>query len=193
MTQAPEIKSGKYYNQKADLWSIGVIIFQLLYNKLPFVSKTKNALKREIYHWNSVTIPKDNNNPITEICFDLINRLLQKDPNKRIDFDDYFNHKFFSNHHKLKLIEKMNKINENKEKEIDINKNLDKDKNENIKKVEIKEILDFDKKFQKTIPIKKYNGYILYKGRDLLNKKNVFIKEISRELIDKNKINKRFI
>ena len=200
-TQAPEIQFGHDYNKKADLWSIGIIIYQLLFHKLPFVSKKKTELKREIYNWNSVVLPQDNNNPITETCFDLINRLLQKDPNKRIDFDDYFKHKFFSNQHKAKLIEKMNQLNEEnnkKEKEINTNKTPDKSKDENIKKdekkekkVEIKEILDFDKKYKKLNPLKEYDGFILYKGRDLINKKNVIIKEISRGIIDKNEKNKK--
>ena len=200
-TQAPEIQFGHDYNKKADLWSIGIIIYQLLFHKLPFVSKKKTELKREIYNWNSVVLPQDNNNPITETCFDLINRLLQKDPNKRIDFDDYFKHKFFSNQHKAKLIEKMNQLNEEnnkKEKEINTNKTPDKSKDENIKKdekkekkVEIKEILDFDKKYKKLNPLKEYDGFILYKGRDLINKKNVIIKEISRAKIDKNEKNKK--
>ena len=200
-TQAPEIQFGHDYNKKADLWSIGIIIYQLLFHKLPFVSKKKTELKREIYNWNSVVLPQDNNNPITETCFDLINRLLQKDPNKRIDFDDYFKHKFFSNQHKAKLIEKMNQLNEEnnkKEKEINTNKTPDESKDENIKKdekkekkVEIKEILDFDKKYKKLNPLKEYDGFILYKGRDLINKKNVIIKEISRAIIDKNEKNKK--
>ena len=74
-TQAPEIKNGKGYNKKCDLWSIGVIIFSLLFNRLPFKSKRKSDLFVEIANWKGVELPKDNNNPITETCSDLIKKL----------------------------------------------------------------------------------------------------------------------
>ena len=194
ITQAPEIQLGKH-NRKVDLWSIGIMIYQLLFKKLPFVSTTKAELKKEILKWTSVKLPVNNNNHITERCFDLINRLLQKDPKKRIDFEDYFNHKFFSEEHKKKLIEEYyNKQNGNK-KDNDNNPVIKEENNNQTntekKKIEIKEITDFDKKFKKLIPIKEYNGYILYKGKDLLNNKNVYIKEIPRLEIDKNEKNKK--
>ena len=196
-TQAPETYLGKY-NKKADLWSIGIIIYQLLYKKLPFTSTNKVDLKTEKLRWISVKLPEKSNNPISDKCFDLINRLLQRDPNKRISFEDYFNHKFFSEEHKRKLIEKYgqaqnedkNELNDNKEKKIQNENNKEKEKLEK-KKIVIIEITDFDKKFKKIIPIKEYNGYILYKGKDLINNRNVYIKEISRQLIDKNDKNKK--
>ena len=188
-TQAPEVKFEKKYNKKADLWSIGVIIYQLLFNCLPFTSTRKDELKLELkYNWNSVSLPENNNNHITEKCFDLINRLLQKDPDKRIDFEDYFKHSFFSEEHKKKLIEKYNKIKEEEEAKGNSYKNENNKsiKKEEEKKPEIIQIFDFDKKYKKIIPIKEYNGYILYKGKDLKRNKNVYIKEISRSKIDNN-------
>ena len=194
-TQAPETHIGKY-NKKADLWSIGVIIYQLLFKKLPFSSTNKYDLKQEKLRWTEVKLPENNNNPISEKCFDLINRLLQKDQNKRIGFEDYFNHKFFSEEHKKKLISKFNQNEDNKEN--DNKQELNKKKNNNNEKIEQKknkiviiEIIDFDKKFKKQIPIKEYNGYILYKGKDLINNKNVYIKEITRQKIDNNEKNKK--
>ena len=189
-TQAPEVKFEQKYNKKADLWSIGVMIYQLLFNNLPFTSTRKDDLTLELkYKWNSVSIPENTNNEISPKCFDLINRLLQKDPDKRIDFEDYFKHSFFSEEHKKKLIEKYNKIKEEKdEKEKDNNEseNNNNIKKQEEKKPEIVEIVDFEKKYKKLIPIKEYNGYILYKGKDLKNNRNVYIKEISRSIIDNN-------
>lgn len=34
--QAPEIYEGNGYDEKADLWSLGIILFQLVSGKLPF-------------------------------------------------------------------------------------------------------------------------------------------------------------
>lgn len=36
ITMAPEILKGKPYDKKCDLWSLGVILFQLTFGKLPF-------------------------------------------------------------------------------------------------------------------------------------------------------------
>ena len=55
----------------------------------------------------------------------ILNKLLIEDPNERISWEDYFNHKFFKDNKKEKEISK------SKEKHIDI-KNGDKDKKENV-------------------------------------------------------------
>lgn len=36
ITMAPEILRGKPYDKKCDIWSLGVILFQLTFGKLPF-------------------------------------------------------------------------------------------------------------------------------------------------------------
>ena len=117
-TKAPEIMFGNDYNSKADLWSVGVIIYQLLFDKLPFPAKNVSQLKEIIRKSNGVKLPEPNNNPISDVCFNLIDRLLQKNPEERIDFDDYFNHKFFTEEHKKYLIENINKKEETKTKRI---------------------------------------------------------------------------
>ena len=167
-TQAPEVRFTGLYNSKVDLWSIGVIMYQLLFKSLPFKSKTKGDLTREILNWKGVQFPQ--NNELSEICKDLINKLLKKEPKERIDFKEYFSHKFFLEEHKKELLEEQKRKKE---------------------KVEFKEIIDFDKKFNKLILIKEFNGYKLYKGKDLLNNKYVYIKELSRSLIDNNEQNKK--
>lgn len=36
ITMAPEILQGRPYDKKCDIWSIGVILFQLVFGRLPF-------------------------------------------------------------------------------------------------------------------------------------------------------------
>jgi serine/threonine protein kinase len=192
-TGAPEIMIGDDYNAKVDLWSVGVIMFQLLYNRLPFPAKSKKELIKNILNSNGVKLPENNQNPITEICFDLINKLLKKKPDDRIEFEDYFKHKFFSESHLKELMEK-SKIKEDHIKSINnINseKNDSKEEKPKNKEIDIKifEIIDFDKRFEKLIKIKEFNGYKLYKAKDKKSDKNVFIKEIILDNKDKNKDN----
>ena len=106
-TKAPEIMKGSDYNAKADLWSIGVIMYQLFFDQLPFPARTARELKEAIFRARGVRLPIGKEDSMTQICFDLIDQLLQKDPEKRIEFDAYFNHKFFSEEHKLFLIERI--------------------------------------------------------------------------------------
>lgn len=47
---APELLINKdtAYNSKADLWSIGVVFYQLLFGKTPFDAKNYNDLKNKV-------------------------------------------------------------------------------------------------------------------------------------------------
>jgi len=45
---APEVLNGLNYNEKADLWSIGVILFELLTGNPPFQAKSMKELHYKI-------------------------------------------------------------------------------------------------------------------------------------------------
>ncbi len=36
ITMAPEILQNEFYDKKCDIWSLGIIMFQLVYGRLPF-------------------------------------------------------------------------------------------------------------------------------------------------------------
>lgn len=40
LTMAPELLRELKYGMEADIWSIGVVYYQLLYNKYPFMGKS---------------------------------------------------------------------------------------------------------------------------------------------------------
>ena len=90
VTMAPEILSNKYYNFKADLWSIGVIIYQLLFKELPYLALNEAKVLEKIL---SRTPIKQCNDIVLR---DLINKLLVVEPENRIGWNEYFNHPFFN-------------------------------------------------------------------------------------------------
>ena len=181
LTKAPEIFFNKEYTHKVDLWSLGIIMYQLLFKGVvPFQARNEKELKNELKKFESLKLMPEKRKLISDECFDLLNKLLVTNPDKRIDFDEYIRHKFFSEEHKNELIKKyIASLNE-----------IDK----NIEVVEIKRLSlkleEFEEKFLKLRILKKYNGLKIYKGKDKSNNEIVYIKEISRDIIDKNKENK---
>ena len=87
MTMAPEILLQQPYDAKADLWSLGVIIYIMYFNDLPF--ETKDYLKNVIVGGKMKKTPED------EDLKNLLNGLLKRDPLERLSWEDYFNHPFF--------------------------------------------------------------------------------------------------
>ena len=86
---APEILRGEPFDQKCDLWSLGVCIYILCFKKFPFNGNTENQVLKEIDETEFFL--KTNNNNLDY----LISRLLTKDPKKRMTWSEYFNAPFF--------------------------------------------------------------------------------------------------
>ena len=85
------------YNASVDLWSCGVILFETLFGYAPFASKTYEELELKILSNDKVAIP--NSVPLSPNCRDLLTRLLQRDPIKRISFEEFFSHPFVDLEH----------------------------------------------------------------------------------------------
>lgn len=95
LTMAPELLSsdGKNtYSAKCDLWSIGFVLYQMLFGDVPFFGLTPTEILQDIVEkCNKLRYPK----PVSTETRDLLARLLQKDPEKRIDWPDFFAHPVF--------------------------------------------------------------------------------------------------
>ena len=90
---APELFEEKSKDNSV-LWSLGMLIYFLFFRDIPY-SYNKNSLGGFIYHiyTQSPNLKKTGNKDLD----DLIQRLLIKDPYKRISWDDYFLHPFLKN------------------------------------------------------------------------------------------------
>lgn len=96
---APEIIKEKRYTIYSDLWSIGVIIYQLFYHTTPF-KQPKNILEliRNLDVMKISFNNKDNKNLISSDAKDLMVNLLSIDPSKRITWGNFFEHPWFTDY-----------------------------------------------------------------------------------------------
>uniref|UniRef100_T1PD29 Protein kinase n=1 Tax=Musca domestica TaxID=7370 RepID=T1PD29_MUSDO len=92
MYMAPEVIMSLQYDAKADLWSLGTIVYQCLTGKAPFYAQTPNELKF-YYEQNANLAPKIPNGVSPELR-DLLLCLLRRNAKDRISFESFFNHRF---------------------------------------------------------------------------------------------------
>ncbi len=91
---APELMGNDKYNNQTDLWSIGMILYEMLYGFHPF-GYCKNI--KQLIHSvdkNEIQIPpkKTKNKNVSEECLDLLRGLLQKTTSNRITWTEFFKH-----------------------------------------------------------------------------------------------------
>ncbi|XP_075432057.1 LOW QUALITY PROTEIN: serine/threonine-protein kinase ULK3 [Ascaphus truei] len=94
---APEMVCSKQYDARVDLWSVGVILYEALFGKAPFASKSFSELEEKIRSDRSVELPTRPR--LSPECRDLLQRLLVRDPDQRISFLDFFSHPFVDLEH----------------------------------------------------------------------------------------------
>ncbi|XP_045772992.1 serine/threonine-protein kinase unc-51 isoform X5 [Maniola jurtina] len=92
MYMAPEVIMSLKYDAKADLWSLGTIVYQCLTGKAPFQATTPHELKA--FYENSVDLqPKMPAGTSPELC-NLLIGLLRRNARERMPFEVFFNHPF---------------------------------------------------------------------------------------------------
>ena len=85
LAMAPEVVTNKNYSFKADVWSLGTILFQMLTNEYPFNGRNLTELKKNLKK-GEYKIPK--NIDISMNCANFLNSCLKLDSNKRSDWEE---------------------------------------------------------------------------------------------------------
>ncbi|XP_064856508.1 serine/threonine-protein kinase ULK2-like isoform X1 [Oncorhynchus nerka] len=92
MYMAPEVIMSQNYDAKADMWSIGTVVYQCLVGKPPFQANSPQDL-RMFYEKNKSLlpiIPRETSPPLGNLLLGL----LQRNQKDRMDFDAFFSHPF---------------------------------------------------------------------------------------------------
>ena len=87
---APEMLKKEGHDHRIDIWSVGVLMFELLAGYSPFCAKTNQDLYQNIrklkIHW-----PAD----MPPLAKNLISKILKLDPKERLSLEEILKHKWF--------------------------------------------------------------------------------------------------
>ncbi len=94
---APEMLLKKGHDTRVDIWSIGILMFELLSGYSPFVAKSNQELYQNIRRLK-IQWPKD----MPPLAKNLISKILKLNPADRPTFDEILNHQWFKQTKQIK-------------------------------------------------------------------------------------------
>lgn len=93
---SPEVIRHQKYNDKSDLWSVGIIIYEMIVGVPPYHVKNFYQLAKKI-DADVITIPEKYKKYTSKELQNLLSNLLKKEPNARISWEEFFNHPWITN------------------------------------------------------------------------------------------------
>jgi len=98
---APEMLMNQTYTNKADIWSLGVVFYEMLFGTFPFIGKNDKEILTNI-ETNELDVARLNIK-ISDDCKDLLRRIFIIDQDQRIEWEELYAHKLFSKDDKADL------------------------------------------------------------------------------------------
>lgn len=99
LNMAPEVLEGSDYNHKSDIWSIGIVFYRLIIGKPPFFAFSIGELKNKAIKNSGVNLKFKKKTHLCQKVKDFLKKLLEPDPEKRISWEEFFNHSIFEEEH----------------------------------------------------------------------------------------------
>jgi len=106
---APELWENKRYSKKADVWSVGVLLYEMCALKRPYTAQNMRGLMEKVLEGKFPPIPQEK---YSKKMQDLVVFILERDPDKRPSIADILQHDYMKETMKLFLeaVEKSPKI-----------------------------------------------------------------------------------
>ena len=91
---APEILNNNMYNNQTDLWSVGMLLYEILFGFHPYENCETQVELKDMQTLQSIEIPPKHtkNKDLSPGCLSLLKNLLEKKVTNRITWYDFFNH-----------------------------------------------------------------------------------------------------
>ena len=93
MFMAPELLKGKPYDSKVDVWSLGIIFYEMLTGFTPFKGIDEKFMIIAVEQ-GEYWLPKDTNLSLEGLSF--MNSCLQFDPKNRMTLEELVNHPYLN-------------------------------------------------------------------------------------------------
>ena len=169
ITMSPEILMKKPYTNESDLWSIGVIMYQMYFNAVPFFGYNEKLILNDILKKKGVPsrMPKEKD------FSDLLSKIFVIDPKNRISWENYFKHPFFSDNNEKKI--------ENNKEDNNNSNNIDKYNNSRYKNIQ---------KFDSGYEDENYSCFIC---EDKKTGQKLFVKKYNQKMVNNNNIFRKII
>ena len=199
---APEVIRGEPYDEKIDIWAIGILIFECIspsgktpFNIIDFLKRTDDNKDYIIKNEKDLKIEYDKN--FDPLAKNLIEKILKINPKERLSINNILNHIYFNNINldlkndifnnksddikNEKIINELKRIKETISKETyDKILNSMKEENKKIKN-------ELEEKKQQIIKLKEEKGTLLNRNQIL----NQTLSEYKIKLNEKNKVAER--
>ncbi|EAS06666.1 Serine/Threonine kinase domain protein (macronuclear) [Tetrahymena thermophila SB210] len=95
---SPEMVQGKSYDFSVDVWSVGILTYELLIGHAPFAAKSHDATFDQILNGELRF-----SGPISFEAGDFISRILEREPNSRMNLTQALQHPFIQNEYIRRL------------------------------------------------------------------------------------------